>query len=73
MTNKELKLLGTELKRLRLINQYTLEEVAKILGVTHKSVQFWEQGVNEIKLSRLLVLAKVYNTTIDDILKNSNL
>ena len=63
--------LGETLKELRLKNNYTLEEVAQKLGVTHKAVQFWEQGRTEIKLTRLVELAKLYGTTINDVFEKS--
>lgn len=73
MDIEDKKRLGEELKRLRIENNYTLEELGNVFGVTHKSVQFWEQGKNEIKLGTLLKLAKFYNVSIDEILDNAGL
>lgn len=63
--------LGIVLKELRLQNDLTLEEVAEKLGVTHKAVQFWEQGFTEIKLTRLVQLASIYNSSVDDVLNRA--
>ncbi|WP_159641624.1 helix-turn-helix domain-containing protein [Erysipelothrix anatis] len=73
MTEQEKIRLGKTLKDLRVSKDMTLEYVAEQLGITHKSVQFWEQGKNEIKLSKLIILAKLYGTSIDDILDQSNI
>lgn len=73
MTKEELVKLGGVLKELRLKNNYTLEEVGNKLGVTHKSVQFWEQGVNEIKLAKFIMLCSIYNTTIDSVLESAGI
>ncbi len=73
MTKNELVRLGGVLKELRLKNNYTLEEVGNMLGVTHKSVQFWEQGVNEIKLAKFIMLCSIYKTTIDSVLESAGI
>ncbi|WZU00354.1 helix-turn-helix domain-containing protein [Erysipelothrix sp. D19-032] len=73
MTEQEKIRLGKTLKDLRVSKDMTLEYVAEQLGITHKSVQFWEQGKNEIKLSKLIILAKLYGTSIDEILDQSNI
>lgn len=73
MNDKEKIRLGEELKRLRLKNNLTLTAVGLRLGVTHKSVQFWEQGKNEISLTTILKLAKIYGVTVDEILDNARL
>lgn len=73
MTKNELMRLGSVLSNKREINNYTLEQVAAHIGVTHKAVQFWEQGVNEIKLSKLITLCQLYNVTIDQLLEEARI
>lgn len=71
MKDLDLIKLGIVFKKLRLENNLTLEEVAKELNVTHKAVQFWEQGRNEIKLSHLILLCKLYKTTLNDVIESA--
>lgn len=67
----DLVMLGNTLKEIRTKNNLTLTEVAEKLGVTHKAVQFWEQGRNEIKLSTLMSLCELYNISVDDVLNRA--
>ena len=59
--------LGKALKKIRLERNMTLNEVALYLGVTHKAVQHWEQGKNEIKMSHFVGLCNLYNISPNDI------
>ncbi|MBK2401650.1 helix-turn-helix domain-containing protein [Erysipelothrix sp. strain 2 (EsS2-6-Brazil)] len=73
MNQDEKDRLGLILKKYRIKNNMTLEYVADKLNITHKSVQFWEQGKNEIKLSKLIAISKLYNISIDSILEEANI
>ncbi len=46
----------------RNISQATL---AKELGVARAAISFWENGVNEPKLSYLIAIAKYFGVTLD--------
>ncbi|QIK70563.1 helix-turn-helix transcriptional regulator [Erysipelothrix sp. HDW6C] len=73
MTRLDLKKLGVVLYQLRIESSMTLRGVADQMSITHKSVQFWEQGVNEIKLSKFIELCALYDTTPDRVLERANL
>lgn len=73
MNQDEKDRLGLILKKYRIKNNMTLEYVADKLNITHKSVQLWEQGKNEIKLSKLIAISKLYNISIDSILEEANI
>lgn len=73
MTKEELQRLGNYLKKLRLQNKLSLRAVGDRLEVTHKAVQFWEQGTNEITLNNLVKLSRLYNVTLDEILEGSRI
>ena len=40
-------MIGANLRLLRNRNQYTLEQVAEIIGVSRQSVAKWEAGVSQ--------------------------
>lgn len=61
-------IIGEALRDARLNKGFTLEEVAAHLGVTHKSVQFWEQGRNKITLPSFISLCKLYNISPNSVL-----
>ena len=51
-----------ELRQERHLSQ---ESVAKAIGVSQKSIDFWEKGVNEPKLSYIVKLAIFFNVSCD--------
>ena len=49
----------------------TQSELAKRLGVTRSSVNAWELGFATPQLAHIVEMAKVFGTTVDDILNLS--
>lgn len=68
-SNNEI-LLGEKLKALREKNNYTQEDLAKTLFVTRQTISGWERGRSEPDIKALQSLAKTYNISIDELLKN---
>lgn len=58
-------------KEARIAAGLTVQQVMKALGVSDATVYFWETGVNTPKTSRLLEIAKLYGTTVDELLKGN--
>ncbi len=56
------------LKELRLQHEYKQQYIADVLSVKQNTYSQYETGVREIPISALIVLAKLYNTSIDYIL-----
>ena len=63
--------LGEVLKEHRLKCSMTQEFVAETLGVSRQAVSKWENGTSDPSTSNLIALAKLYNISVDEILKNS--
>lgn len=53
------------LLELRQDNNLTQNALAKAIGVSQKSIDFWEKGVNEPKLTYLIRLANYFSVSID--------
>lgn len=49
----------------------TQKEVAKAVGVDQSAVSFWETGKTAPRASILLILAKLYGVTVDELLKDN--
>ena len=64
------KSLGEVLKEYRLKCGMTQEFVAETLGVSRQAVSKWENGTSDPSTSNLIALAKLYNISVDEILKN---
>lgn len=62
------KSLGEVLKRHREDCKMTQEFVAESIGVSRQAVSKWETGASDPSTSNLLTLAKLFNTTVEELL-----
>ena len=63
------KSLGEVLKQHREECKMTQEFVAESIGVSRQAVSKWETGSSVPSTSRLLTLAKLFNTTAEELLR----
>lgn len=63
------KSLGEALKAHRTEHKMTQEFVAEALGVSRQAVSKWESGASDPSTSNLLALAKLYEITAEELLK----
>lgn len=61
--------LGETLKQRREACKMTQEFVAEAIGVSRQAVSKWETGVSEPSTSNLLMLAKLFHTTAEELLQ----
>ena len=61
--------LGEALKEYRINCKMTQEFVAESLGVSRQAVSKWENGMSDPSTSNLLALAKLYEVSVEEILK----
>ncbi len=62
--------LGDVLKAHRTRCNMTQEFVAEKIGVSRQAVSKWEKGLSEPSTSNLIVLAKVFGVSVEELLKN---
>lgn len=62
----------TRLKELRTKNNYSQTYVAEQLNISRQAISRWENGNAAPDLDNLILLAKLYNTSVDDILSVQN-
>lgn len=60
---------GEKLAKLRRDNNYTQEQLAEKIGVSRQSVSKWESDVLFPETEKLIVLSRMYNCSIDYLLK----
>ena len=65
------KSLGEALKENRIRCQMTQEFVAEALGVSRQAVSKWESGASDPSTANLIALAKLFGTTPEELLKES--
>ena len=60
------RLIGANLRRLRLARGVTQGEIATLLAVSYQQVQKYESGTNRIGMARLLILRDFYAVCLED-------
>ncbi|HDX9578047.1 TPA: helix-turn-helix transcriptional regulator [Bacillus pseudomycoides] len=61
--------IGKKIKHLRVINKMTQEDVANQLFISRQVISKWELGKSLPDLTNLLALSKLFNVSIDSLLK----
>ncbi len=60
---------GDTIKKLRLQNDMTMEDLANLLGVGKSAVNKWEKGyVTNIKRSTIIKMSKIFNVSPVDLM-----
>ena len=65
-------MLQENIKKLRKKNNMSQEELAEKLGVSRQSVSLWETGQTQPTIDNIIALAKIFNTSTDEILGNTS-
>lgn len=58
------------LKKLRQDNNLSQEDIAEKLNTSVKTVSHWETGCSEPSLTQLEKLSKIFDVTIDELIKD---
>lgn len=58
--------LGQRIKELRIENNLSQLQLAKLIGVSQKAIDYWERSVNEPKSSYIIKLVKTFNISFDE-------
>ncbi|MDE5602012.1 MAG: helix-turn-helix domain-containing protein [Clostridia bacterium] len=56
------------LKELRISRNLSQKALGKIIGTTYSAICYWENGVNEPKISYVIALCKYFGVTADYLL-----
>ena len=59
--------IGEKIKELRIENHLSQMQLAKIIGVSQKAVDYWERSVNEPKASYIIKLVATFGISFDDL------
>ncbi|MGU3373098.1 helix-turn-helix domain-containing protein [Bacillus mycoides] len=63
--------LGSQLKKFRESKSFSQEDVARKVGVTRQAVYKWESNKSYPDIDNLILLSKLYEVTIDELIKGS--
>lgn len=60
------------LKNLRKEKEIGQQELALALNISRKSISHWETGYSEPSITQLIMLADIFDVTLDDLLGREN-
>ena len=66
----ENSIFGNRVKKLRIDNGYSMQDLANKINVTKSSINMWENGGSIPKDNILIELSKLFNVSIDHLLGN---
>ena len=66
-------MLSENLMMLRNLHGYSQEEIAEKIGISRQAYAKWERGTTVPDVEKCAILAEVYGTTIDGLLKTETL
>ncbi|MBR2384931.1 MAG: helix-turn-helix transcriptional regulator [Clostridia bacterium] len=58
--------IGAKIKELRIEAKLSQMQLAKMIGVSQKAIDYWERNVNEPKASYVIALVKVFDISFDE-------
>ena len=62
--------LGEKIKELRTDRNLTQAQLANIIGVSQKAIDYWERNINEPKAGYIISLVKFFEITFDEFLSD---
>lgn len=60
------------LKKHRIKNELTQEQLAEKMYVSHQTISKWETGINVPSIDNLLLLSDLYNISLDELIRGSS-
>ena len=61
-------IIGKSIKEKRIEQKLSQQTLAKLIGVTHASISYWENGVNIPNVLDVWKIADVLNISIDELI-----
>ena len=64
--------IGEKIKELRNEKGFSQMQLAKLIGVSQKAIDYWERNVNEPKASYIIALVYTFGITFDEFFADIN-
>ena len=64
--------IGEKIKELRIDKGYSQMQLAKLIGVSQKAIDYWERNVSEPKASYIIALVNIFEVSFDDFFMDLN-
>lgn len=63
---------GKRIKELRTENNLSQAQLAKLIGVSQKAIDYWERNVNEPKISYVILLVNIFDITYNEFFEETD-
>ncbi len=63
---------GKRIKELRTENNLSQAQLAKLIGVSQKAIDYWERNVNEPKISYVVLLINIFGISYNEFFEDTN-
>ena len=63
---------GKRIKELRTENNLSQAQLAKLIGVSQKAIDYWERNVNEPKISYVVLLVNIFGISYNEFFEDTN-
>ena len=63
---------GKRIKELRTENNLSQAQLAKLIGVRQKAIDYWERNVNEPKISYVVLLINIFGISYNEFFEDTN-
>lgn len=63
---------GKRIYELRTENNLSQAQLAKQIGVSQKAIDYWERGVNEPKVSYIVLLVNIFDISFNEFFEDTD-
>ncbi len=63
---------GARIYELRTEKGLSQAQLAKLIGVSQKAIDYWERGINEPKVGYIVLLVDLFDISYDEFFENTN-
>ena len=63
---------GARIYELRTEKGLSQAQLAKLIGVSQKAIDYWERGINEPKVGYIVLLVNLFDISYDEFFENTN-
>jgi len=64
--------IGKRIKELRNENRLSQAQLAKLIGVSQKAIDYWERNVNEPKISYVVQLVNIFGISYNEFFEDTD-
>lgn len=63
---------GKRINELRTENNLSQAQLARLIGVSQKAIDYWERGINEPKVGYIVALVNLFGISYDEFFEDND-